>query len=214
MIKVRCRLHCFNNSTMSIKYKGKYRIESTRLKNWDYGSNGAYFITICTKNREHYFGEIENKQMMFSEMGKLAHRFWEEIPIHFPFVELGNFVVMPNHTHGILIMDKNGFNCGDGIMVNGGDLINGGDAINRVSTNQITTGGGITGNHNPMFHENISRIIRWYKGRCSFEIRKIHAGFEWQSLFHDHIIRNDISFNRIQNYIEANPENWKEDRFL
>lgn len=111
---------------------------------------------------------------------------------------------MPNHTHGILIIDKNGFN--------GGDAINPGfcgDAINRVPT----IGGGITGNHNPMFHDNISRIIRWYKGRCSFEIRKIHADFAWQSRFHDHIIRNDVSFNGIQNYIETNPENWKEDKF-
>jgi REP element-mobilizing transposase RayT len=106
---------------------------------------------------------------------------------------------MPNHTHGILIIDKK--------------TINGRDAINRVPTiNHVPTikTGGITGNHNPMFHENISRIIRWYKGRCSFEIRKIHADFEWQSRFHDHIIRNDVSFNRIQNYIETNPENWDE----
>ena len=183
---------------MTTKYQNKYRIESARLKNWDYGSNGSYFITICTKKRKHYFGEIENKQMILSEMGKLAHQFWEEIPKHFPFVELGNFVVMPDHTHGILIIDKNGFN---GLVCR--------DAINRVPTNQTTTGGGITGNHNPMFHENISRIIRWYKGRCSFEIRRIHADFGWQSRFHDHIIRNDVSFNRIQNYIETNPENWK-----
>jgi len=187
---------------MATKYQNKYRIESTRLRNWDYGSNGAYFITICTKDREHYFGKIEDKQMKLSEIGKLAHQFWEEIPNHFPYVELGNFVVMPNHTHGILIINKNGINCGD--TINNGFCR---DAINRVPTKT----GGITGNHNPMFHENISRIIRWYKGRCSFEIRKIHIGFEWQSRFHDHIIRNDISFNRIQNYIESNPENWRED---
>ena len=195
------------------KYQNKYRIESARLKNWDYGSNGAYFITICTKNREHYFGEIENKKMILSEIGKLAHQFWEEIPNHFPFVELGNFVVMPNHTHGILIIDKNAVTV---------PLMVGTRLIASLQTEPITTPipeppknktGGITGNHNPMFHDNISRIIRWYKGRCSFEIRKIHADFEWQTRFHDHIIRNDKSFNTIQNYIETNPENWKEDKF-
>lgn len=64
-----------------------------------------------------------------------------------------------------------------------------------------------------MIHENISRIIRWHKGRCTFEIRKIRADFEWQSRFHDHIIRDGGSFERIRNYIKNNPMNWKGDRF-
>ena len=74
--------------------------------------------------------------------------------------------------------------------------------------------GGFAGDKNPMFHENISKIIRWYKGRCSFEIRKIHADFGWQSRFHDHIIRNANSFENIQNYIQENPERWENDKFF
>src|SRR4029079_11026254 len=84
----------------------KYRIPSARLQSWDYRSNGAYFITICTKNREHYFGEILDGEMQLNEPGNLAEKYWIEIPDHFPFIELGNFVVMPNHVHGILIIDK------------------------------------------------------------------------------------------------------------
>ena len=72
---------------------------------------------------------------------------------------------------------------------------------------------GFSGEKNPMLNDNISRIIRWYKGRCSFEMRKKHADFEWHSRFHDHIIRNSVEFERIQNYIENNPSNWKEDKF-
>lgn len=64
-----------------------------------------------------------------------------------------------------------------------------------------------------MNHENISRIIRWYKGRCSFEMRKIHADFAWQTRFHDHIIRNDQSFQNISNYIINNPKKWGDDEF-
>jgi putative transposase len=64
-----------------------------------------------------------------------------------------------------------------------------------------------------MINDNISRIIRWYKGRCSFEMRKIHADFAWQPRFHDHIIRNRESFERIQKYIINNPLHWKEDKF-
>ena len=89
------------------KFKNKYRIPSARLKNWDYGSNGAYFITICTQHRKHFFGEILDDEMNLNEIGQLAEKYWLEIPSHFPFVELGNFVVMPNHTHGILIINKN-----------------------------------------------------------------------------------------------------------
>ncbi|MCK9328141.1 MAG: hypothetical protein M0P69_21775 [Bacteroidales bacterium] len=89
------------------RYKGKYRIESTRLRGWDYGSNGMYFITICTYNREHYFGEIITPTMQLSEIGKIAQNYWNQIPKHFPFVQLNEFVVMPNHVHGIIIINKN-----------------------------------------------------------------------------------------------------------
>ena len=88
------------------KFNNKYRIPSARLQSWDYGSNGAYFITICTKHRQHLFGEIYNNEMQLNDSGQLAEKYWLEIPTHFPFIELGNFVVMPNHTHGILIIDK------------------------------------------------------------------------------------------------------------
>lgn len=91
---------------MQNKFQNKYRIPSARLQTWDYANNGAYFITICTQNREHFFGNIKNGIMQLSEIGKLAAQFWHEIPNHFPMVELGNFVVMPNHIHGILIIDK------------------------------------------------------------------------------------------------------------
>ena len=91
---------------MTEKFRNKYRIPSARLQHWDYGWNGAYFITICTKNRVEYFGEIINGEMKLSEIGVLSHKYWLEIPNHFPFVQLDAFVVMPNHIHGIIIIDK------------------------------------------------------------------------------------------------------------
>ena len=99
------------------KYKNKYRIETTRLKNWNYGWNGAYFITICTQNRIHYFGEIENREMQLSKIGKMAEKYWYEIPKHFPFVKLDAFIVMPNHIHGIIIIDKPDDEHNDGCIV-------------------------------------------------------------------------------------------------
>lgn len=88
------------------KFKGKYRSDTSRLKNWDYTWDAAYFITICTKNREHYFGEIENGKMKLSKIGVLADVFWYEIKNHTKNVELDAFVVMPNHVHGILIINN------------------------------------------------------------------------------------------------------------
>ena len=87
------------------KFKNKYRITSARASWWNYGWAGAYFITICTQNREHFFGEIENDKMILSPCGVLADVFWHEIKNHTQNVELGAFVVMPNHIHGILILN-------------------------------------------------------------------------------------------------------------
>lgn len=84
----------------------RYRPESIRLKNWDYRWGASYFITICTKNREHYFGEIKNGRMHLSRLGVIADIFWNEIPTREKQIKLGEFVVMPNHIHGILIIDN------------------------------------------------------------------------------------------------------------
>ena len=87
------------------RFRNKYRIESFRLKNWDYRREGIYYITICTKNRIPYFGECVDGKMILSDAGRIAHQNWMEIPNHFPHVQLGEFIVMPNHMHGLLILD-------------------------------------------------------------------------------------------------------------
>jgi REP element-mobilizing transposase RayT len=76
------------------------------MKNYDYASNGAYFITIVTKNRNHFFGKIVDHKMILNEIGKIAKKYWDEIPRHFPFIRLDEMVIMPNHIHGVLWIDK------------------------------------------------------------------------------------------------------------
>ncbi|CAM2862139.1 REP element-mobilizing transposase RayT [Flavobacterium succinicans] len=225
------------------KFQNKYRIPSARLQNWDYGANGAYFITICTDKMKCLFGDVvsnadvsnanvetlliaslrdtidEKCAMQLNELGKIAHDIWEDIPNKFPFVELGNFVIMPNHMHGILIINKY---VQTRLIASKNENVENANANAHVETRLIAPvhddddddkKGGFSGNNNPMFHENISRIIRWYKGRCSFEMRKIHADFNWQSRFYDHIIRDSRAFDTIQNYIEDNPSKWNKDKF-
>ncbi|NBC83048.1 MAG: transposase [Bacteroidetes bacterium] len=211
------------------KFKNKYRIESARLQNWDYGWNASYFITICTQQREHYFGEIENNEMILSEMGRMAEKFWHEIPKHFPFTQLDAFVVMPNHVHGIIVIDKNGNDGGgngDGHGNGGGD--GNGDGHGNVETRQClvsTTNPTANPTSNPTTKtigqkrfqnqgkNTLSSIIGSYKSVVTKNARIIHADFGWQSRFHDHIIRDDASYQRIKNYIINNPKKWNDDKF-
>ena len=91
---------------MPDKFKNKYRIKSARLAGYDYRNEGLYFVTICTKNKFHYFGEIENGNLLLNEIGLIAHNYWAEIPQHFDHVSLDEFVIMPDHIHGIICIDE------------------------------------------------------------------------------------------------------------
>ena len=123
------------------KYQNKYRIPSTRMQNWDYGWAGSYFITICTRDREHYFGNVVDGKMKLSEIGIIADILWHEIKNHGKNVELGEFVVMPNHIHGIVILNEPVNNNGNN---NGND--NGND--NDNDDNNDNDGGNDNGNDN------------------------------------------------------------------
>jgi REP element-mobilizing transposase RayT len=188
------------------KYKNKYRIETTRLKNWNYGWNGAYFITICTQNRIHYFGEIENREMQLSKIGKMAEKYWYEIPQHFPFVKLGEFVVMPNHIHGIIIIDKT--NNGETTVV---ETQNFASLQQRQQRQQYQPP--LSKNKFGPQSQNLASIIRGYKIGVTKNAKKINPMWKWQSRYYDHIIRNEKSFQNISNYIINNPLNWNGDKF-
>lgn len=89
------------------KFQNKYRVESARLPGWDYSWDGLYFVTICSKNRECYFGNVVDRKMVLSKIGEMANKFWLEIPDHFDNVSLEIFQIMPNHVHGIIVIDNN-----------------------------------------------------------------------------------------------------------
>ncbi len=192
------------------RFKGKYRIPSARLPDYDYGQEGAYFITVCTHNQAHYFGEVRNGKMVLNGIGAMVQGFWYDIPHHFDHVSLGEFVVMPNHVHGILILDK---------MVNVVDNDVPVDCVDPVETLQCNVSTGSTGSN---FFQSISpkpgsvpTIIRSFKSVCTKYINQhqpeLH--FAWQTRYHDHIIRDETAFQRISHYIWNNPKKWTEDRF-
>ena len=195
---------------MADKFQNKYRIPSARASWWDYGSNAPYFVTICTKNRKHFFGKIVEGEMHLTEIGQSAYDCWNEIPNHFPFVVLDEFVVMPNHIHGIIIIDKPA----DGADGDGADGVQTQNfASLPVSGLQSQTDHSTTINKFGPQSQNLASIIRGFKiGVTKFAKTKIN-GFGWQPRFHDHIIRNEESYQRIKKYIKTNPQNWKSDKF-
>lgn len=189
------------------KFKGKYRVPTARASFWDYGWNGHYFITICTKDKKHYFGKISDGKMHLSTIGEIALEIWKEIPGTFPYAKLDSFVVMPNHIHGIIEIDKNA----DGIPE--GNQYCSVNRIEKQSSDKLGGKGGITGHMNPMNNKNLSRIIRWYKGSVTYDARIFNPAFEWHARYHDHIIRDFESYEKISNYIEMNPEKWSDDKY-
>jgi REP element-mobilizing transposase RayT len=153
------------------------------------------------------FGNIENGQMVLNELGKEAKKIWDQIPKHFSHVHMDEYVFMPNHMHGIIMI---GSVRRDAIYR---DAINR-DAINGVSTQESKpkSSGIVSTDKNPMLNDSLSTIIRWYKGRTTYEIDKlIHKKFQWQARFYDHVIRNDADLDRVREYIGNNPLNWELD---
>jgi len=183
-------------------------MSSTRLQNWDYGWNASYFITICTQNRAYYFGDIANTKMQLSEIGEIAQKYWLEIPNHFPFVEMGEFIVMPNHVHGIIVINK--FNDGRNNRKNDVETPNLGVSTIPKNTTNTTVTAPASEKWKPA---TLGVIINQYKRIVTINARKIHSDFGWQSRFHDHIIRNEKSFQKIENYILDNPLKWTDDKF-
>jgi len=221
---------------MSDKFQNKYRIPSARLQNWDYGSNALYFVTICTKKRKYFFGDIENSKMILSAIGRNVEIEWlKTFEMRKDMnLEMGEYVVMPNHFHAIIIIGENEFNrkhnidavCGDG--GGGGDGRGGRDAMHRVSTidtvdtidtiqpNKPNVKKPIDDDYKNKFgpqSKNLASIIRGFKSAVTTFARNNTIDFAWQPRFHDHIVRDNESFQRISEYIRNNPLNWRDDKF-
>ena len=188
-------------------FNNKYRIPSARLQNWNYANEAMYFVTICTKNKENYFGEIVNTNndtnaiLQPTEIGKIAQIEWYKSIEMRPDMnlEFGEFVVMPNHIHGIIMIGANKFNTS----------LERRDAMHGVSTNANE----FKNNFTPQ-SKNLSSIIRGFKSAVTTYARKNSIEFDWQTRFHDHIIRSNDAYQRISNYIINNPRKWQQDKFF
>ncbi|MDR0909812.1 MAG: hypothetical protein LBM77_08615 [Spirochaetaceae bacterium] len=206
-----------NNNTE--KYQNKYRIKSARAPWWNYNGNGTYFITICCKNRTPYFGEIQNGRMQLNKYGQIANDCWTAIPEHFKYAELGLFVIMPDHVHGIISIDMGDSNYGR----NNNDPRNINDAcvpspVETLHTRSLQ--GTVQYNDTQISRRDLllqiqpkphslPTIIRSYKSAVSKTIHEFDKSFTWQSRYYDRIICNDDEYQRISEYIIKNPMKWE-----
>ncbi len=186
-----------------VKYNPKiHNRKSIRLKGYDYSQAGLYFITICTQNRRHLFGEIKNGELKLSDAGEMAKKCWLEIPQHFPNVLLHAYITMPNHVHGILEITAGEHNTSsekDG-------------AQNRTKNRAKN----ISPPRSPS--KTIGSVVRGYKiGVTKWFRTHMPNDFPigqsaWQRNYWEHIIRNENAYRKITQYINDNPQKWVEDK--
>lgn len=173
--------------------------QSIRLKGYDYSSPGEYFITICTHNRKHIFGNVVDGEMQLNRFGKIAQNEWVNTESIRDNVVLDTFIIMPNHMHAVF-----------GIMSNVGAV----GAYRDTPVRDIPCN-----NYKSKFRspsKNVGAIVRGYKSAVTTKINRLgkSTGTKiWQRNYYEHIIRNDKSLNHIRDYIINNPAKWQADKF-
>ena len=218
-------------------FNNKYRIETTRKPDWDYSNEGFYFITICTKDRTNYFGEIAEGKMNLNSLGKIAEQCLIDIPKHFPHTRLDEYIVMPNHVHFIIEIIENvnkkntnvvgAVGAGDAMDV--GDAMDAGDNVEtqnfaslhyphypRPSSSLLSPSSSLSTDKSSKNKfgpqsKNLASIVRGYKIGVKKWATENNINFFWQSRFYDVIIKNEKSLNNIRYYIKQNPLNWYSD---
>ena len=174
------------------------RRHSIRLKHYDYAQDGAYFVTICTHQRAALFGDVTDGEMTLNTLGCVADDCWWAIPAHFSGVELDAFVVMPNHVHGIVIINR--------------------WEIARPNAVEATHASPLQPEpaHGPK-QASLAAIIGSYKSavtRQTNRIRQRPGAPVWQRNYYEHIIRTDRALNAICKYILYNPARWADDEYF
>jgi putative transposase len=173
--------------------------KSPRAQRFDYTASAGYFVTICTKDREHYFGEIIDGKMVLNELGNETYRCWKLIETFHPHVICDAFVCMPNHVHGILMVwERNIQTVGTDYICPNNDQSK--DACNASLPSRCVS-------------ESLWSIVRGFKIWITKYANQNNIPFVRQWRYHDHIIRNEWEYDRIKHYIQTNPESREKDCF-
>ena len=196
-------------------------------------SKGIFFVMICTKDKQHFFGEIKDGEMVYTKVGEYTLIQLQEISLHYPYAEIFEMVVMPNHVHFLIeIYDKvQGTHEPCGAQSNGNirthepcvptnqRLQNQHDFMGQIMRTHEPCGAQSNDNQRthgpcvPTERTALSVVIGGFKRAVTMFSRKNNINFGWQSRYHDHIIRGFNDFNKIGEYIRNNIGKWEEDCF-
>lgn len=191
---------------MYLDRKLQQRKESPRLDDFDYTNPGYYFVTICTKHKIHYFGGIHDHKMTLNDIGQIANDIWQSIPDHYPNVSLDEYVIMPNHIHGIIIIRENADYKNVGTAHCAVRRTSNGAAIKRTEQCSVPT---------KTRYGLLSKIVKSFKNCVTIKVKNELniQNFSWQRSFYDHVIRSEKGLKLIRDYINNNPVKWRLDRF-
>lgn len=168
-----------------------------RLQGYDYSQDNLYFVTSCVQDRICCLGEIKNKQMQLNQYGQIAQQQWHWLGQQYAYIVLHAFVVMPNHIHGIIEINRGVVRTDD-----------------TVRTDTVQTGRDLSLQLQQQKIKSLSQLMGAYKTTTSKQIHLLdYNAFAWQRSFHDHIIRDEQSYEKISAYIHNNPAQWQEDKF-
>lgn len=170
--------------------------KSPRRQDYDYRAWGTYFITICTKDREHYFGTITDKEMYLSPIGNICHEELYRTLYKRSSIDLHEYIIMPNHVHLLLAIAA----CRDMGLPCPNDIRTTQAIVPTASMTHIT-------------NQSLWSIVWWRKSAVSKCCREQWLFFAWQSRYHDHVVRNKEEYNRIMYYIKTNPSNRENDMY-
>jgi REP element-mobilizing transposase RayT len=189
----------------------KHHRRSIRLCEYDYAKIGAYFVTICTYQRECLFGEIVDGLMCLNNIGLIVQMCWHNLPRHFTNVQLDSFVIMPNHLHGIIVI---GDDCRGEALVQTNHNSNSeiSTQVLRPSSQSQGTKPGSLGAIIQNFKSVSTRKINQIRAKYSHLADGIQHPYIWQRNYYEHVIRNEESWHRIRQYIVENPIHWAEDK--
>jgi REP element-mobilizing transposase RayT len=189
---------------------------SIRLKGYDYAQAGLYFITICCDDRACLFGEITDGQMVLNDTGQIANECWLQIPKHFPNAVLHEHIIMPNHVHGIIQLVGADVGAENFLPLQDDNTnIVGVENFQPLPTERIRN------EFQKMIPRSIGSIVKGFKIGVTKWVRNNPLGIEkfqplqpvWQRNYHEHIIRNEQSYQTISEYIINNPAKWNDDKF-
>lgn len=211
----------------------KYNRHSIRLKGYDYAQPGVYFITICTHNMVHRFGRIINGQMKLNHFGEIVLHQWNTLTDRYPNIKLDSFVVMPNHIHGVIQIVPVGASLADAPTGNADARSQISDVryvlldaqsngLSQIGANQDreSIGKKRTPARGARTGISVGDIVGGYKSLCvhyclqwiNVNNPKFHMGKLWHRNYWEHIVRNEVDYNRIALYIKNNPLKWERDR--